>query len=275
MKKIFGLLLGCIIVFCLVKCWAGKREEREFKKLYEQCQLACDKGDFQEANDVLIEIKNLDVSYWDKREAEDYVFDSELRYLITNGDEVSAKRAIVLMNEHGKKEKNINKFVQLAISLDNNYVIDLWTKAATLDDEELLEYLIKKNERESSDQVLALFSRELGNCKKPSSGLNDTYCMDKYNNESEYKWSVFNRSLDKYLNIAISYKNKYLAEKIIGLYTQTAVKIESEQTSSGEWSKKYKGVEIDGNHCYVEFNNSEKEEAQRQFNQAVKSGAFN
>ena len=209
--------------------------------------------------------KTADKKYHD---AFDYVFRSEINFLISNADETSAKRIMVLFNERKmgdyQKKEYIKEFVKLAISLDNDHVINLFAKNATLEDEELLTYLIHKNTIESSDTVLSMISHEFNNCEKPAPGLNNFYLSKK---NRAYKH--FNSRLNSILNLAISNHNQYLAKKTFGLYVQTMV-----VTEGRGGGKKYKGVVVDGNHSYVEFNNSEMEEAQKIYNNAVKSGAF-
>lgn len=200
--------------------------------------------------------------------AYDYVLRSEVNYLLANGDEASAKRIMILLNEQkmdeDKKNKYIKEFAKLAISLDNDYAINLFAKNATLEDEELLTYLIHKNTIESSDKVLSMISHEVNNCEKPAPGLNDSFL-----NYKRIAYMKFNSRLTPILYLAISNHNQYLAKKILGLYVQTLVITRG----SGDVMK-YKGVEIDDEHSYFEFNNSEMEEAQKIYNNAVKSGAF-
>ena len=254
---------------------------------------ACEEHDFNKAWGIVSELKEqydkAEADYWaddgifgpskeiesNKNETEkkysdafDYVLRSEVNYLLANGDETSAKRIMVLLNEQKlddyEKKSYIKEFTKLAITLDNDYVVELFAKNATLEDEELLSYLIHKNTTESSDKVLSIISHEFNKCEKPAPGLNEFYL-----DEEETAYKHFNSHLNSILNLAISNHNRYLAEKVLGLYVQTLVIIR------GRYGERYKGVVVDGNHSYVEFNNSEKDEAQRIFKDAVKSGAFN
>ncbi len=294
MRQVASYILMCFLIQLFISCEELNGSNTDYQK-------ACEELDYNKAWSIVGKLKEqYDKAYADcfadnvfssesnyentRKKFEtafDYVLRSEANYLITNGDEASAKRVVVLLNEQkiDEYEKNlyINDFTNLAISLDNDYILDLFAKNATLENEILIEYLAKKNDSESSNQVVSILSREFRNCKKPNPGLNDAYCMDESlpQYRDEYNWSKFNNLLNKYLNIAIANHNKYLAEKTLGLYTQTAVKIEPDNVMGKGWYKKYKGVEIDGNHCYIEFNNSEKDEARRNYNDALKSGAFN
>jgi hypothetical protein len=246
-------------------------------------QKACEELDYIKAWNIVEQLREEYVdhihSWWSSvgkekkamnkyKTAYDYVLRSEVNFLLANGDEASAKRIMILLNEQkideDKKNEYIKEFVKLAISLDNDHVINLFAKNATLEDEELLTYLIHKNTIESSDKVLSMISHEFNNCEKPAPGLNNFYLSKK---NRAYKH--FNSRLNSILNLAISNHNQYLAKKTFGLYVQTMV-----VTEGRGGGKKYKGVVVDGNHSYVEFNNSEMEEAQKNYNNAVKSGAF-
>lgn len=160
--------------------------------------------------------------------------------------------------------------------ITNDYAMELFAKNATLEDEDLLTYLIHKNTTESSDKVLSIISHEFNKCEKPAPGLNE-YHIDEDNPQLVRMFGLekvnayihFNSRLNSILNLAISNHNQYLAEKTLGLYVQTIV------VKKGGYGERYKGVVFDGNHSYVEYNNSEKAEAQRIFKEALRSGAFN
>ena len=293
-KLIFFLCIALTTLSLLfISCEELSGDSSNYRK-------ACEEHDFNKAWGIVSELKEqYDKAYADyygdgifssesnKNETEkkysdafDYVLRSEVNYLLANGDETSAKRIMILLNEQKlddyKKNSYIKEFTKLAITLDNDYVVELFAKNATLEDEELLSYLIHKNTTESSDKVLSIISHEFNKCEKPAPGLNEYHLVEDNSSlahlfgvEKTTAYKHFNSHLNSILNLAISNHNRYLAEKILGLYVQTLAVI---RRGSGE---RYKGVVLDGNHSYVEFNNSEKDEAQRIFKDAVKSGVFN
>lgn len=255
--------------------------------VYNSYQAACENEDFTAAREFVEYYRGLcKKDYWEYYkyydEAREYVFFQQANLLISNGDENSAKRLLLLFKEEDlekeEKTKWIDKLIETCSIFNNDFVIKELASCANLEDEQLIAYMVKANENEYSDYIVSLLSTEYGECKKPNAGLNDYYCCNSNldSHSSEYNYLMFNSRLNKYLNLAISNHNKYLAQQVLCLYTPTVVKIQGhEYDNNGRKPLKYKGVLVDGNHSYIEFNNSEKTEAQRQFREAVKSGAFN
>lgn len=275
-----------------------------FSPVFTSCedldyQKACEDLDYTKAWNIVAQLKSeYDKAYADYyegfsfsgskkektekayKDAFDYVFRSEVNFLISNADETSAKRIMVLFNERKiddyKKKEYIKEFAKLAISIGNNYVVDLFAKNATIDDEELIEYMAVKNTKEYSDKVLAVLAKEFGKCKQPSAGLHPDYYLSKITPTLADKEAVayidYNSKLNKVLDMAISGHNQYLAQKVLDLYTKTVVVIEG--TGYDRDAKRHRGVKVDHNHIYLEFDNSEVTEARRKYNEAVKSGGF-
>ena len=301
--SIIVALVALIIMFALYKSFVNSVLNPEKKttgienisvtgangKTYNSYQEACEDGDFTAAMNYLNKIKqtkaNLDDrDYSGRRELEamynegsDYVFQQQANILLVNNDEQSAKRLILLLNEENvdpeSKTKRLNKVISSAISVDNKYVLDLLEDNASLDNERLISFMIEKNEKTSSDKILGLLSDEFGECLKPNSGLQNFYYIDEDEHDiyedgrsRRYRYMMFNSTLNKILQKSISFHNKYLAEKVLVRYTPTVLIVK------GEYGHKYKGIEVDGNHCYIEFDNSEKEAAQKLHQQAIKDG---
>lgn len=237
-------------------------------------------------------------------DAYDYVFRSEANFLLTNDDINSTKRFFVLLNEskidlhmfshdypnviemgrdykdyktNNKNAQYRNDFIKLAKVLDNTYALELFANSVRIEDNDLLEYLIDKNDNESAEKILAMLAKEFSHCKKPDTGLQRDNYLICTTDEYHYAFKAyreFNSKLNKILGLSIGAHNQYLASKLLPIYTETVNVIEGD----GDIDKgkiRYKGVKIDRAHIYVDFNNEEKNEAQRRYNEAVKSGVFN
>lgn len=300
MKQIYSIF-SCIIL-CMIVIVVSSCSSKESSKEDLNYQNACEELNYSKAWNIVVQLKkNYDDAYEEyyhndsyfgsskrKKEKEladkeyrsafDYVLRSEINYLISNGDETSAKRIMVLFNERkiGEYEKKqyIKEFTKLAISLDNNYVVDLFVKSADIDDEELIEYMVNRNTTEYSDKVLVMLAKEFGKCKQPSVGLHPDYYLSTSSlaDKEAVNYCAFNSTLNKVLDMAISGHNQYLAQKILNLYTKTVVVIEG--TGWDNDAKRHRGVKVDHDHIYIEFDNSEIAEARRKYNEAVKSGSF-
>lgn len=293
MKQVASYMLMCILIPLFISCDELNGSNTDYQK-------ACEELDYNKAWSIVDKLKeqydkayadyfadsffSSESDYHDKEKkfntAFDYVLRNEVNYLLANGDETSAKRIIILFNERKmgeyQKKEYIKEFTKLAISLENNYAVDLFAKNATLEDEELIEYLAKKNDTKYSDKILSLLATEFGKCKQPSVGLHPDYFLSTtvptLANKEAVAYMGFNSKLNKILDVAISGHNNYLAQKILSLYTRTMVVIEG--TGWDREAKRHRGAKVDHEHIYIEFDNSEIAEARRKYNDALKSGAF-
>lgn len=116
--------LFCIIYFSYESC----SEEDSEQRLTEFHQ-ACEKEDFVEAYKLLAEIKEKNgSSEYEKCKFE--VVNREALYLVTQNDEQSAQRIIVLLaqyfaDDEKSKKKIINNSYKIAVSLKNEYVLNV------------------------------------------------------------------------------------------------------------------------------------------------------
>ncbi len=214
-------------------------------------------------------------------EAFDYVLRAQATDLISKGDAASARALSVLLGQlnfediltanyavsigdpkkrdaQQKKQKYIDEFALLAVSLQNNEAIDVLLSHSTLASTELLEHLIAQNNSQSSDKVVAQLVKESSEKPKPSPGVRR---MSEYQNEKNdiEQFRSYNARLNKMLDKALTVGNLYLAQKLLTLYTDTPVEV----TGSGEneTSRIYKGDPVNYYSLYLDFDRSEYEAA--------------
>ncbi len=109
-------------------------DERNIKELQVDIDALCIKQNFEEAHKKLAELKVLGESYHTKYGYYlDKVVREEAAFLISRGDEESAKRVIFLLNQtYGSgindEEPLLKELLELATAVDNQYMADYLEK---------------------------------------------------------------------------------------------------------------------------------------------------
>ena len=175
-----------------------------------------------------------------------------------------------ILMDYGLKHGDMNLVKEIAkegIDFQNTNVI---AKLASLKDNSL------------SDAIIQGLSKRVIPGSPLTKGLHDFY--DISGDHSRYKKGVidFNNDCKVVLDIAITSGNRYLAKKVLNCFRQNIEDMtgRSSYESVGDrlitrGEKAPDGTEVDGNHSYVWYSNTDKNEAQKRYNEAVKSGAFN
>ena len=247
-KNTFFLALSAIVCVLMSSCelissYSG--EESKFKvesidgKTYESYQSACRNQDFEAAHRILDLMK---------KEYEDFKRDNKL--VETKLVEKHVFKRDEYEDDHTNEEK-YNAMVQSYMEAEN-YVFNA----------EIL-YLVSLNTEESTNRLFFLLSEyQLSGLPPAASGR---YKGDDYDKVKEYIASIarYNGHCNNALDLAISQGYQSLAKRIIHLFKQN-VDVEMEWTSIREMQVSPKGV-----------NNTDKEAAQKKYDEAVKAGAFN
>ena len=187
-KIFFHLLLTFVaVVMMLESCSPSVKGENG--KSYTSYQEACSDREFGAAHKLIDAMKESDeLDSWDYKKAYCYIFDAETLYLIEQGDEGSADRIILLLEEFDRKfddgdsvteldryEKlisttvtleNINLLKKLVINKHKNWLISCHCNPG-LDD--VLRCLLEHGEKETAFTSLKKF------------GKYDGYDAERYN----------------------------------------------------------------------------------------------
>lgn len=249
-KNTFFLALSAIVCVLMSSCelissYSG--EESKFKvegidgKTYESYQSACRNQDFEAAHRILDLMK---------KEYEDFKRDNKL--VETKLVERHVFKRDEYEDDHTNEEK-YNAMVQSYMEAEN-YVFNA----------EIL-YLVSLNTEESTNRLFFLLSEYQLSGLPPAANV--TY--DNYDNKDdckrvkEYIASIarYNGHCNNALDLAISQGNQPLAKRIIHLFKQN---VDIFNEGINEIMISPKGV-----------NNTDKEAAQKKYNEAVKAGAFN
>lgn len=199
-------------------------------KTYESYQSACNAGDFDAAREILAKMK---------KEYEDFKKNNKM-----------FKSNFITGYRDYSNENKYNAMVQSYMEAEN-YVFNA----------EIL-YLISQNSEEATNRLFFLLSEyQLSGLPPSPSG---EYKGNDYDKVKEYIASVarYNGHCNNALDLAISQGYQSLAKRIIHLFKQN-VDVEYEGIGR-EMRVSPKGV-----------NNTDKEAAQKKYDEAVKAGAFN
>ena len=228
-KNTFFLALSAIVCVLMSSCElisSNSGEESKFKvegidgKTYDSYQSACRNQDFEAAH------RFLDLM---KTEYEDFKRDE--------------------YKDDQTNEEKYNAMVQSYLEAEN-YVFNA----------EIL-YLVSLNTEESTNRLFFLLSEyQLSGLPPATSGI---YTHDDYDKVKEYIASIarYNNHCNNALDLAISQGNQSLAKRIIHLFKQN---VDIEIMGPGIIQISSRGV-----------NNTDKEAAQKKYDEAVKAGAFN
>ena len=165
-------------------------------------------------------------------------------------------------------------------ALDNKLsavVNNLCSKYVNINDNSFITTLASKNDRIVSDAIIMALSKVTIPGRAMSKGLHDYWdgCRDCASGKEvsrphfQYTDGIidYNTKCSGILEIAIGAGNQYLAQKVLMCFKQNI------ETMEGS-GKAPDGTRVDGNHCYVYYTNSDKNEAQKKYQEAVRSGAF-
>ena len=150
-----------------------------------------------------------------------------------------------------------------------------------INDENVLTVLAALKTKELSDAIIkAISSIELSGTPL-TRGLHE---YSAYSASNSYVESVlkYNKSCDKVLSVAINTGNNYLAQKSLLCFKQNMKSMKGHSSNmisdpdyKGIKAQDGSGVRVDGNHSYVWYTNEDKIAAQKKYDEAVRSGAFN
>jgi len=146
-------------------------------------------------------------------------------------------------------------------------------------DSDLISQLASLKNKEISDEILNLISEfKIKGSRVPSNiyddDVFDSHYSSSYNkNYIDYISSIndYNKVCDQIFEIAISKGNDYLAKNVLLKYKEDVYKL---QGGSGVKTPDGKPFKNNGSY-YVYYKYDSKNNAQKRYNEAVKSGAFN
>ncbi len=178
--------------------------------------------------------------------------------------------------------KNAVDFLKSNNSTNYQAVLEQLITKVNKNDKNLQNYVLNNKltgeAKEYADAILNIIVEEVvpnENLPHPALGMRNYYegsdaleAIDKHNENCR-----------KLLYMAISAGNKELANKALRLFAKDILIYKggsSQQLPDGRWATKApNGVWVDGNHCYVaKYTEDSKIEAQKKYQDAVRSGAF-
>ena len=238
-------------------------------KEYTSYQEACAVNDFEAAHLYLAKMENMKAKGYSN--AKQYVFKKEALYLMSIGDEGAKKRIIYLLKEDGDDKEIISMLIDLAIANDDaEFVMTLVNQNndGVIDNPSIISYLISKNSKQYSDIVLGSIPKII--TTKPSLGINSFYGSG--NNTYDFKTncnsyikevSDYNNYISLILDAAIANKNQYIAKHAIS------------KVKSNISVQEIGFVDNIHYHYKVTIDNSETDELNKKYKEAIKTGVFN
>lgn len=160
MKKIYFLICCAAVCLCTA-CDDGKIKVKGADgTVYESYQEACTAEDFQAAHDFLDKMQNNDMfkDVGAKWKAEVYVYEHELLFLMSQGNETAKKRIIYLLKEIKRESESycdecVSMLVDLAIEDDDEAFVKQLANQYThtpFENDHLMKigyYLVSKEEK--------------------------------------------------------------------------------------------------------------------------------
>ena len=305
----FLFIISCFfVVFIQVSCSGNDAEEKitvkgEDGTEYDSYQSACRNEDFMAAYKYLdamqekLEEKQREkgdfffTTTGEKQEeakkyeeqlkkAKTYVLKQEMLFLAAQNTEESTKRILFLLkNEDETEWELVSAIIDLAITQKNDELLKEITKQYVEYNygpfDKVSKRLAELNDDQSTNIIIekALMTYIPSH---PTVGLHD-YIETNYALEG-INW--YNKECRKILDIAINAGNKTLALKALSFFVQDMIIYEGghdAKSPDGTWKRKApNGMWIDGDHSYVaKYTNDSKNNAQKVYQEAVRSGAFN
>lgn len=279
MKNLIKLLLFSLMVVYMVSC----TPMQQIQKAYVEFTTAYTTGDYVKArvslakveslndminhnnnNNFLVEILGTE-SYvyteYDIYKMKSDLFRAEAAEIIAMGTPNTAERIVMLIKQDAKTQAQKEEMCA--------YVMD---EGMRVRNTEIVRdaYLLNIDSRKAFDDYLNYISilapveavtlleevKLLGQYLTP--GLNKYYAgydteEHKYSKYEYNGWSYsksiieFNRTCTRLIKKSLRNGNKDVAEQILSLMHQNM------DITMGSHQKEYKGIEVDGNHCYVEY----------------------
>lgn len=280
MKRIRSLILYSVVVFLLSACGSSSSKSADNKakeevitvtgadgKEYTSYQEACTANDFEAAHLYLSKMENMKAKGYSN--AKQYVFKKEALYLMSIGDENAKRRIIYLLKEDGDDKEIISMLIELAIVNDDaEFVMTLVNQYndGVIDNPSIISYLISKNSKQYSDIVLGNMPKI--KTTRPSLGINSfNGCTPEWSGFQEnckrYKREVsnYNKNISLILDASIVNQNQYVAKHAI-----SRMKSNISVQDIGRNNKLSYKVTID---------NSEADELNKKYREAIKTGTFN
>lgn len=236
---------------------------------YTSYQEACAANDFEAAHRYLTKMENMKAEGYSN--AKQYVFKKEALYLMSIGDDDAKKRIIYLLKEDENDKEIISMLIELAVVNDDaEFAITLVNQYndGAIDNPSIISYFISKNSKHYSDIVLGNLPKIT--VTRPSLGTAIFYGSGVHTSDFESKCnryikevSNFNNVISIILNAAIINKNQYVAKHAIS------------KAKSNISVQDIGFVDNVHYHYKVNIDNSEAEELNKKYRDAIKSGAFN
>jgi hypothetical protein len=272
MKNLIKILLLSLMVVSMVASWVSCNKNNKLKKeiqeAYVEFSTAYTTGDYVKARVSLAKVESLndmiDDDFTDRVYDKDDIYDmksdlfrAEAAEIIAMGTPNSAARIVILIKQDAKTQWQRSEMC--------TYVMDEGMRARNT---ELVRsaYLINIDSRKAFDTYLNYIStlapveaialleevKLLGLNLTP--GLNGYYAGRENDERYEYNgWSYsqsiigFNRTCTHLIRKSLSNGNKDVAGQILSLMHQNM------DITMGAHEKTHKGIEVDGNHCYIEY----------------------
>lgn len=142
-----------------------------------------------------------------------------------------------------------------------------------------VQYLLSElNDDECKDRIIFLLEKIPIEGEKVPEGLCDYYvaCRGSFGEDgipldAYIVWTQhYNRLCSNILTLAINRKNQELAKTVLLQFVDNVEAIKGENEG-----KNVNGVKVDGNHGYIKYTSADRDAAQKIYQEAVRSGAFN
>ena len=324
MKRIdyLALFIASIVMLVMTSCGPSFGKDLDYRK-------ACQEGDFEKAQQIVTLLKD-EVAYAQTtsmygdenrghyvraarekaEEAEEYVFKSEVLFLMSQDDEMAKKRIIYLLKEGGNDD-HVSMLIDLAIENDDdafvrtlanqykedvseerlkklmeylseksdeenaNFIDNYISKYLTISNTSLLKYIAGNKGQNNSEKVLGYLTIiEKDIPTRPALGLIKSKSHGKLDDQYDnYNTAIknYNDACQTILNIAISSNNQYLAQRVI-----TKAKPGLTFKELGDWCRvveKTRYVSV-YNAFRVTLDNADMNTIKTAYKEAVRSGAF-
>lgn len=306
MKKLYLFVCLSTVAFslCFLTSCGGISVKGANGETFESYQECCSANDYEAAHLYLTKMKNAIGDDWDKereyKEARSYVFKKETLFLMSQESEDAQKRIIYLLKEQqggqtDQQEYNNNIAMLIDLAIENGEVDYVKTLASqykfdnfqhfNIKDENILSTLASLNNEELSDFVINIISSQKIPGIPSSIGLHKDYISSGYGKErhkDHWKYveglKEYHKICNKILDVAIGSGNNYLAQKILLCYKQNIEALDGGYNMVDRVHVAYKapdGTSVDVNQSYVWYTDEDKIAAQKKYDEAVRSGAFN
>lgn len=281
MRIVKTLLACCIAVLFLSACGkiSVKGTDGTVYNSYQEC---CAAQDFQAAHIFLTKMEQAGKSTYSAKE---YIFKQEALFLMSQGDDNAKMRILYLIKEEGGSDDYIDMIIDLAIMNDDDkFVMSLLDckkgTNKTTTEQNAVKYLAGFKDEEHVNYIIKSLSNVTIAGRAMSKGLHSYSEGDRsmidYDKAPRIHFRYtdgivdFNIKCENILDIAIASGNQYLAQKVLMCFKQNI-----ETMTGGTDVKAPDGTRVDGGHSYVWYTNADKDKAQKKYDEAVKSGAFN